>query len=222
MGTDDGDRPDRPESPLAPPPEGLEASVEQFQAGVDRTWRALRAAAENLGEPETFPELPNTETDAEGRTITYRPYERADFEPLVAMYDGFDPADRAQGTPPAGEAAVRSWLEDVLDGVNVVAVHEGGTPRSGHTDGRLVGHAMFVPDGTDRHEFAIFVDQPYQGAGVGTALARSGLGHAREQGIDYVWLSVSADEYGLQSWYNDLGFSTVNPMGMAHRMSRRL
>jgi len=199
-------------------------------------------------------------TDGAGRALTCRPYRDADREALVAMYDGWDPADRAQGTPPLGADAVRDWLDDVTDGPNVVAVdgdaaprvdagdagdgQGGGTDGDGTTgggtdgdgpgnggaddggadagDGRVVGHAMFVPDGTDRHEFAIFVDADYRGAGVGTTLALAGMGHAAAEGVDYVWLSVEAGERGLQRWYSRLGFSTVNPMGYAHRMSRRL
>lgn len=175
---------------------------------------AVRRAAERVSDRgDSFPELPLTATDEAGRAITYRPYEDEDFEPLVGMYDDFDPADRAQGTPPLGEQRVRSWLADVLDGVHAVAVD----------DERVVGHVMLVPDGTGRHELAIFVHQSHQGAGIGTTLLRAGLGHARDAGLGYVWLSVGASERGLQKWYSRVGgFSTVNPMGMAHRMSRRL
>nr|WP_231736962.1 GNAT family N-acetyltransferase [Halobacterium sp. CBA1126] len=131
---------------------------------------------------------------------------------MVAMYDDFDPAQRAQGTPPLGEDAIRDWLDDVLDGPNVVAL----------VDGDVVGHVMFVPDGTGRHELAIFVHQDYQRAGVGTHLLAAGLEHARQEGVEYVWLSVESWKRGAQRLYQRAGFSTVNPMGAAHRMSRYL
>lgn len=158
------------------------------------------------------PSIPLTAVDDADRTITYRAYRSADRDGVVEMYAEFPPEQRAQGVPPLTEPGVRDWLEDVMDGPNVIAIH----------GDRVVGHVMFVPDDTDRHEFAIFVDPAYQGAGVGTTLARAGLRHAERQGVGYVWLSVGATERGLQSWYGSLGFSTVNSMGIAHRMSRTL
>lgn len=218
---DDGDR--DVGADLGRPVEGLAGSVDRLRAGVRRGYDAVRRAVESRGPPPLLG-VPTTVTDGAGRAVTCRPYRDADREALVAMYDGWDPADRAQGTPPLGTDAVRDWLDDVMDGPNVVAVHEDAAPRvaDGGSDGRVVGHAMFVPDGTGRHEFAIFVDADYRGAGVGTTLALAGMAHAAAGGVDYVWLSVEAGERGLQRWYSGLGFSTVNPMGYAHRMSRRL
>lgn len=151
-------------------------------------------------------------TDDAGRDVEVRPYRDEDFEGLVRMYDTFDPGQRAQGTPPLGTEAVREWLTDILEGVNAVAV----------TDDRIVGHVSFVPDGTGRHELAIFVHQDYQRAGIGTELMAAGLGHASERGVGYVWLSVEAWERDIQRFYSRAGFSVVNPMGTAHRMSRTL
>lgn len=151
-------------------------------------------------------------TDERGREVHVRPYTANDFEGLVEMYDDFDPSQRAQGTPPIGTDAVRSWLEDILDGVNVVAIH----------GDRVVGHVSFVPDGTGRHELAIFVHQEFQHAGIGTKLMAAGLGHARREGVGYVWLSVEAWKRDVQRFYSRAGFSVVNPMGAAHRMSRYL
>ena len=155
---------------------------------------------------------PLTFTDDRGRTVLLRPYDLADFEALVEMYDDFDPTQRAQGTPPLREADVRTWLEKVLAGPSVVAC----------VDDRLVGHVVFVPDGTDRHELAVFVHQDYQHAGIGTHLVRAGLGHAKREGVTYVWLSVEVWKRGAQKLYSNVGFSTVNPMGSTHRMSRYL
>ncbi len=157
-------------------------------------------------------EPPITFTDGEGREVVVRASEGGDVESLVPMYDDFDPAQRAQGTPPLAEDAIRDWLDGVLDGPNVVAA----------VDGNVVGHVMFVADGTGRHELAIFVHQDYQGAGIGTNLLAAGLEHARSEGVEYVWLSVEAWKRDAQRLYQRAGFSTVNPMGAAHRMSRYL
>jgi ribosomal protein S18 acetylase RimI-like enzyme len=156
--------------------------------------------------------LPLSFTDAEGRSIRVRPYREDDFEALAVMYDDFDPTQRAQGTPPLGSDAVRQWLSELQDGVNVVAVH----------DDRIVGHVTFVPDGTGRHELAIFVHQDYQRAGIGTQLLGGGMGYAAERGVEYVWLTVEPWKRGAQNLYRRAGFTVVNPMGPTHRMSRYL
>lgn len=150
--------------------------------------------------------------DGEGRQVVIRPLRDDDFESLVAMYDDFDPAQRAQGTPPIGTDAIRDWIDDLRAGVNVVALH----------DDSVVGHVTFVPDGTGRHELAIFVHQDYQRAGIGSRLLGVGMGHAAEEDVEYVWLTVESWKRGAQNLYRKAGFSVVNPMGAAHRMSRYL
>lgn len=177
------------------------------------TIQAIHAIASKLRSHRITPTVPpRTITDGDGRMVHLRPYREDDFEDLVSMYDDFDPAHRAQGTPPLGEDAIRAWLRDVLGAVNVVAV----------CDDELVGHVMFVPDGTGRHELAIFVHQDYQSRGIGTELIAAGTGQARREGIDYVWLSVKTGERRLQRFYNRAGFHAVNPMGTAYRMTRYL
>jgi GNAT superfamily N-acetyltransferase len=109
---------------------------------------------EEVGE---FPKPPLSFEDKEGREIEIRPYSEDEFEAVVEMYADFEPADRAQGIPPATESRVRDWFENLLEGLNVVAWH----------DDRAVGHATLVPD-EDSHELAIFVHQDYQRAGIGS------------------------------------------------------
>ncbi|WP_442908226.1 GNAT family N-acetyltransferase [Halobacterium sp. KA-6] len=188
---------------MSSPPDGVLPRVTGFARRLVARLRPERIA---LTPP------PMTFTDGEDREVDVRAYEDGDVESLVAMYDDFDPAQRAQGTPPLAEDAIRDWLDGVLDGPNVVAV----------VDGDVVGHVMFVPDDTGRHELAIFVHQDYQRAGIGTNLLAVGLEHARREGVEYVWLSVEAWKRDAQRLYQRAGFSTVNPMGAAHRMSRYL
>lgn len=180
---------------------------------IGKLRRGVRGLLDRISPSAIQPtQPPETFVDGEGREIHVRPYREADFEGLVEMYDTFDTEQRAQGTPPIGEDAIEEWLEGLLDGVNVVALH----------DGRPVGHVSFVPDDTDRHELAIFVHQTYQRAGIGSRLMANGLGYAREQGVGYVWLTVESWKRDIQRFYSRAGFSTVNPMGAAHRMSRTL
>lgn len=175
--------------------------------------RAVDGLRDRLGSTGlTLVHPPTTIVDDAGREIDIRPFRPDDFEGLVAMYADFDPAQRAQGTPPLDTDAIRDWIDDLLEGVNVVAL----------AGDRIVGHISFVPDGTGRHELAIFVHQSFQHAGIGTNLMATGLGYARDQGVGYVWLSVESWKRGIQRFYSKAGFSVVNPMGAAHRMSRRL
>ena len=177
------------------------------------TRRAVRNLFDWLRPARIHPAVPPTTfVDGDAEEVDVRPYREEDLRGLVEMYADFDPELRAQGTPPIGVEAIEGWLRDILDGVNVVALH----------DGRPVGHVSFVPDDTGRHELAIFVHQEYQRAGIGSRLMANGLGHAREQGVTYVWLSVESWKRGIQRFYSRAGFSTVNPMGAAHRMSRTL
>lgn len=184
----------------------------------DRVRSALSAVGDRLdaalpaGE-RTYPTPPRTVVDGEGREIELRAYDDAAFEALVGMYVGLDPSQRAQGTPPVGEERVREWLSrTLLSGPSVVAWH----------DGRAIGHVAFVPDDTGKHELAIFVHQDYQRAGIGDELLETGFGHAREEGVTQLWLTVEPWKRGIAKFYSDHGFDTVNAYGSIHRMSRYL
>lgn len=154
----------------------------------------------------TFPTPPRTAADATGRRLRYlavgesvAPTEARSG--LLEMYREFDPADRAQGIPPAGESALEDWLSNVLggDSRNVLAVSE--------ASGATVGHATLVPDGT-AHELAIFVLQPHQGVGIGTELIRTALGYGAATGVDRVWLTVERWNAAAVALYEKTGFET--------------
>ncbi|WP_115865600.1 GNAT family N-acetyltransferase [Halorussus litoreus] len=161
----------------------------------------------------SFPEPPVSFEDREGRAIEIRPYEDDDetFEAVVAMYADFDPADRAQGIPPATESRIRDWLEVLLDGLNVVAWH-GGEP---------VGHATLVPDG-EAYELAIFVHQDYQRAGIGSKLIQALLGHGRANDVEKVWLTVERWNHAAVNLYESVGFETAGSESFEIEMSLRL
>jgi GNAT superfamily N-acetyltransferase len=151
---------------------------------------------------DEFPRPPRTLTDREDRTVTIDPADADDHEELREMYLSFDPADRAQGIPPANESAIDRWLDTILDEdtFNVVA----------HHDGDAVGHATLVPDRNDEHELAIFVLQPFQGAGIGTALVETLLGVGQEAELETVWLTVERWNEPARSLYRKVGFEVSN------------
>ncbi len=165
---------------------------------------------------EGFPAPPVTFVDREDREIEVHAYDgsEAAYEALVAMYDSFDPADRAQGIPPGGETRIRSWLDAILaeDCLNVIA----------WCDDDVAGHATLVPDEDAVCELAIFVHQTYQRAGIGTHLIRTLLGYGQAEGIEKVWLTVERWNRAAVSLYEKIGFETSNAESFELEMGLRL
>ena len=104
-----------------------------LEALVERLLRAFFGPA-----VESFPAPPHAFDDAEGRGTEVRAFRAVDLDPLVETDFDFDPAQRAQGTPPIGEEAVRGWLDGALGEPSTVAWY----------GDRAVGHVTFVPDGS--------------------------------------------------------------------------
>jgi len=166
-----------------------------------------------------FPSPPRSCTDEEGRQIRFyaagsEGARESDPPPeLVEMYADFDSADRAQGLPPIGEAAVREWLETLFEeGYNVLAWH----------GEEAVGHATLVPDGRGAYELAIFVHQFYRGAGIGTELLRSLLGYGSDQRVEEVWLTVERWNRPAKHLYEKVGFRAVGKETFEREMHIRL
>ena len=170
--------------------------------------------------PETvagsFPEPPTEFVDHTDRSVEIRAYDGSEeaSEALVAMYEAFDPADRAQGIPPGGEGRIREWLETILgeDCLNVLA----------WCDGEVAGHATLVPDEDDVYELAIFVHQEYQEAGIGTRLIRGLLGYGQAEGIGKVWLTVERWNRAAVALYKKIGFETTGAESFEMEMALRL
>lgn len=165
-----------------------------------------------------FPQPPIAFEDREGHSVRVEAVPAdaavADLEPVVEMYDTFDPADRAQGVPPVGEQRVRDWLDTLLsaDSYNVVA----------WVGDEAVGHATLVPDGNDAYELAIFVHQDFQGAGIGTHLIEGLLGYGQANDVDRVWLTVERWNQPAVSLYEKVGFETASAESFELEMSIRL
>lgn len=156
---------------------------------------------------------PREFADRGSRRVRIETYD-GEFEALVEMYVRFDPEDRAQGIPPAGEQRVRTWLETVLadECVNVVAWHSD----------EAVGHATLVPDGQGASELAIFVLRPYQQAGIGTQLVEALLGAGRRRGIERVWLTVERWNTAAIALYEKAGFERTEDGEFELEMTARL
>lgn len=162
---------------------------------------------------EEFPTPPKTITDDERRVIRFRsaassPDER---DSLAAMYDTFGPSGRAQGIPPANDRRRQQWLDRIEAGVTVVAWH----------GERAVGHGILLGDESD-HELALFVHPEYRGAGIGSTLLETLLGHGRAAGVERVWLSVEQTNRPAVHLYREAGFVPTETARVELKMSRSL
>lgn len=140
-----------------------------------------------LGHRASLGRPPSTFVDAVGRQLEIREYgftsAEEDYEALVELYLGFDPAHRSLGIPPSTEPRIRNWLDVVLGDICVLACHED----------RPIGQAVLVEDGPGSAELAIFLHQDYHGAGIGTALLEATLTLGQRRGLESVWLLVERD-----------------------------
>ena len=169
---------------------------------------------------DAFDPPPTTFADGAGRPVALHAFgdgplaERGERASLFEMYADFDPADRAQGVPPAAADALESWLDGLLreDRVNVLAWH-------GES---VVGHATLVPDADDSYELAIFVHQDYRRAGIGSRLIRALLGAGARAGVERVWLSVERWNRPAIGLYEDVGFETTSAASFELEMALRL
>jgi RimJ/RimL family protein N-acetyltransferase len=142
--------------------------------------------------------LPATLHTKEGRMFTVRPYGPADRGALEHFYAEFEPKRAAQGLPPEGPARVARWLDSVLPS---------GTHLVVEMEGRLVGHAMLVPTGSEGvREYAIFLDQSVRGQGMGTQVNRLSAEFARTLRLRRLWLSVEPHNRPALRSYEKAGF----------------
>ncbi|AWB28037.1 GNAT family N-acetyltransferase [Halococcoides cellulosivorans] len=176
--------------------------------------------------PETpagpFERPPRSFVDGDGQTIELVETDLAgeQRDAVVAMYERFDPADRAQGIPPIERDAIERWLDELIceHCLNVVA-------RDGD---RVIGHAMAVPDETgtpetiDAYELAIFVESAYQNVGIGTELTSALLGDAAAADVEYVWLTVERWNDPAVAVYREVGFEVVESTSFELEMAIRL
>lgn len=168
-----------------------------------------------------FPQLPHSFTDGCDREIAIEGYDD-DPAPLEDLYEHFDDDSRAQGIPPRSPQRRTAWIEDLLDGHDVVAWHEGDA----------VGHAVLMPygDGEDADEgdadhaaeLAVFVRPDCQSAGIGTALVRCLLGLGRSVGIEQVTLVVEPSNTIAVRLYCSTGFEVTERHRGDYEMARPL
>jgi diamine N-acetyltransferase len=141
--------------------------------------------------------LPTAVENKQGQTFTVRWVGVGDLEALVSFYDDFEPKRGAQGLPPIGRFRIERWLAGILATGAHLLVERGG---------RVVGHALLMPMGEARGEYAIFLHQHERGAGLGTAVNRLAVEAALSLGYRRLWLSVEPSNRAALISYERVGF----------------
>src|SRR5437879_4160837 len=105
-----------------------------------------------------------------------------DLKPLEQMYNIYKPLGGTLGLPPPDPARRKKWLEELREGINLVA----------YADGTLAGHLVLLPTG-GALELVAYVHQDFRRQGVATALANAAIAEARTGGYSKIWLLVAKD-----------------------------
>jgi RimJ/RimL family protein N-acetyltransferase len=134
-----------------------------------------------------------------GSVVEFVEYHEHLFEPLVAMYEAFEPKRGAQGLPPLGRDRILTWLRPLLsENLNLLALH----------GDKVIGHTMLCPVPLRRGcaEFAIFVHHDFRNQGIGTEFTRATLNYGKEKGLHQIWLTVEVNNFPAIRVYKKLGF----------------
>jgi ribosomal protein S18 acetylase RimI-like enzyme len=140
-----------------------------------------------------------------------RPFQDEDLEQVgllhsrsrQAAYAGLVPAAALAAVTP--EAQVEVWRRRVNRDSGSVFVAE--------NEGALVGFASLLITSEGCELDAIHVDPRHAGAGVGSALLRAAVEHARSRSIDRLHLHVIGDNERAQAFYRRAGWELTGPAG---------
>ncbi len=140
--------------------------------------------------------------DKHGKSFEVKKYRLEDYAALEAMYVTFYPKGKFQGMPPLQDEASRKWINGLLEnGENFLAWQ----------DGIIVGHVVVLPDfDKGDAEYLIFVRHPNRGRGIGSELSRAVLQHAKNLGLETIWLIVGATNFRAVGLYRKFGFRFCN------------
>ena len=136
--------------------------------------------------------------DKHGKSFEVKKYCLEDDAVLEAMYVTFYPKGKFQGMPPLQDEASREWINGLLEnGENFLA----------RQDGIIVGHVVVLPGfDKDDAEYLIFVRHPNRGRGIGSELTCVVLQHAKNMGLETIWLIVGATNFQAIGLYRKFGF----------------
>jgi ribosomal protein S18 acetylase RimI-like enzyme len=128
-------------------------------------------------------------------TSTVRRLATEDLAPLEQMYNSYTSLGGTLGLPPPDPVRRKKWLDDLREGINLVA----------YVDGELVGHLVLLATG-DALELVAYVHQDFRRLGVATNLAKAAIAEARTAGYTKIWLLVAKDNIAARQGLEKLGF----------------
>ena len=129
------------------------------------------------------------------RLITVWRLSMQDLKPLEEMFKSYTPLGGTLGLPPIDPARRKKWLENLREGINLVA----------YVNGRLAAHLVLLSTG-GALELVAYVHQDFRRQGVATALANAAIAEARTGGYSKIWLLVAKDNIAAQRGLQKLGF----------------
>jgi GNAT superfamily N-acetyltransferase len=129
---------------------------------------------------------------------------RADDLPAVErMYATFDRRDSVNGLPPPPGEKTARWLTYLIDHGHSLVAHQ---PASSV----FVGHGILADSGAGEAELAVFVHQDFRGFGLGYAIARACVEHARRAGYRRLWATASPGNTAAIRMVRACGFQVVS------------
>ena len=135
--------------------------------------------------------------------IRIQPVSFAELDPLVRMYDQFEPLGAALSLPPYDADVRRGWIEFAL----AHRLNLGAFSR----DGRSIGHSFLVTDEAHSAELAIFVHQDFRRRGIGTSLLQAMLSWGERAGLRRIWTLTASDNRAALRLQMKCGFRVKDP-----------
>jgi ribosomal protein S18 acetylase RimI-like enzyme len=155
----------------------------------------------------------DTMTTQAAHMTTVRRLSSKDLAPLEQMYNTYAPLGGTLGLPPPNRVRRNKWLDDLREGINLVAC----------VDGKLAGHLVLLATG-DALELVAYVHQDFRRLGAATALAKTAIREARTGGYSKIWLLVAKDNIAARRGLEKLGFGVdwedLHEVQFSYRITR--
>lgn len=136
----------------------------------------------------------------DGRKVGIRPYQQADKEGLVSMYERLSQETLRWSMPPYNRQRVERMTSFPESSIILIALG----------NDKIVGHLQISigtsPRFREMGDLFIYLDQDYQNLGLGAALMKESISSGRERGLHRIELTVVADNHRAVHLYEKVGF----------------
>jgi GNAT superfamily N-acetyltransferase len=146
---------------------------------------------------------------ATARQVSIRRLKEKDQPLLEEMYTDSIPPAEVMGLPPRDPDRRREWLQELREGINLVAF----------VDGTLAGHLVVMRD-EGRGEIVAFVRPEFRRQGVAMALAHEAVDLARKENLTALWVLIETTNVAARRGLLKFGFerewATMREMQLAY------